>query len=117
MSSIGQVELLAAFQKAGWASPTTASGSMFDAKYESISFPIGKGKLKGRVMLVRPTSSPAEKANPLVPPAELPAATNKETSAFVYDEPAAVFLSVEITAGGKAADAQKLVDVLVTKTR
>jgi hypothetical protein len=109
LSTIESTALLAAFKKAGWVADGTAAGRMTVSKYESVSFDIAKGKAKGNVLLVRPTAKPeAPSSMSLTAPSDLPGHANKDTTAFTSDADADVFLSVEITEGGKAADAKKL---------
>lgn len=113
LSTIDSLALLAAFKKAGWVANGTAAGRMTVSKYESVSFDIVKGKAKGHVLLVRPTAKPeAPSSMSLTPPSDLPGRANKDTTAFAADPDADVFLSVEITEGGKAADAKKLLGSL-----
>jgi hypothetical protein len=118
LSTIESTALLAAFKKAGWVADGTAAGRVTVSKYESISFDIAKGKAKGSVTLVRPTAKPvAPSSMSLTPPSDLPDRANKDTTAFTSDADADVFLSVEITEGGKAADAKKLLGSIAKQSK
>jgi len=114
VSDVDSLALLAAFKKAGWVKDGTMAGTQTGGQYESVGFDIVKGKVSGRVQIVRPAAKPSS-ATPLTAPSDLPGRANKDTTAFTSDPDADVFLSIEITAGGKAADAKRLLGSIAKK--
>lgn len=119
LSRVTDEEVLAAAKKAGWTKDDTTVAPLVGGQYEARSFPIEKGKIKGTVKIVRPAATPGtpDSASGFTPPSTLGASMNKETSAFTYDADADVFVGVDLTEGGKEADAKKILDTLVVKSK
>jgi hypothetical protein len=113
LSDVDGVALQDAAKKAGLTKANGVGGGTGGA-YENVSFPIEKGKMKGTLTLVRPTATP-NTMSPLVAPSKLGESVNKDTTASMYDADADVFISIEITEGGKATDAKKMLDQLAKK--
>lgn len=113
LSQISGEELAAALKKAGWIkgteAPVTAATT---GQYESLSIPLEKGKVKGTFKLIRPAATPGapETAAQAVMPSKAADSLSKDTGASYYDEAGDVFVSIELTEGGKAADAKKALD-------
>lgn len=119
LSRVTDEEVLATAKKAGWTKDDTTATPMVGGQYESRSFPIEKGKTTGVVKIVRPTATPGspDSASGFTPPSTLGASMNTETSAYTYDADADVFVGVDLTEGGKSADAKKILDTLVVKSK
>lgn len=113
VSKVSGDDALAAAKKAGWIKGEATATPAVAGQYESVSFPIEKGKVKGTVKIVRPAATPGapDTAASAPTPSKLGEAMNKDTSAFSYDADADVFVGVELTEG-KAADAKKALDAL-----
>lgn len=107
-------EALAAAKKAGLVKGDATATPSVAGQYESMSFPIEKGKMKGTVKVVRPAATPGapESAASAPNPSKLGDSMNKDTSAFYYDAEGDVFVGVEVSEGGKAADAKKALDAI-----
>lgn len=110
-------DIVAAFKKAGWVKDGVAFGNNVAGQYESGSLEIEKGKVKGTVTIVRPAATPVASSSPVSAPSTLSERANKDTSAFTYDEEGDVYVQVEITEGGKAADAKKILDAVFKKAK
>lgn len=119
LSRVSDEEVLASAKKAGWAKDDTTMTPLVGGQYESRSFPIEKGKTKGTVKIVRPTAAPGspDSASGFTPPSTLGAAMNSETSAYTYDADADVFVGVDLTEGGKAPEAKKILETMVVKSK
>jgi len=116
LSEIDGMTLVQTAEKAGYAKNASV-GQGKGGAYESVNFPLEKGKMKGELTLVRPTATPTASTSPLLSPAELVNAVNKDTTAFIYDADADVFLKLEITEGGKAADAKKILSTMTKQAK
>ena len=121
-ASLSQVtgdELIAAAKKAKWVAADATATPSVAGQYESISLPLESGKKKGTLKLVRPAATPGapETAANAPVPSKLGESVNKDTGAFSYDEAADVFIAVELTEGGKAADAKKVLDTLAKQKK
>lgn len=114
LSAVTGDEALAAAKKAGLVKGDATATPSTAGQYESMSFPIEKGKMKGTVKVVRPTKTPgaADTAAAAATPSALGESMNKEMSAFYYDADGDVFVGVEVTEGGKASDAKKALDAI-----
>jgi hypothetical protein len=119
VSRATDAEVLEAAKKAGWTKDDTTVTPLIGGQYEARSFPIEKGKTKGTVKIVRPTATPgtADSMSGFTPPSTLGASMSQETTAFTYDADSDVFVGVDLTEGGKAADAKKILDTLVVKSK
>ncbi len=119
LSRVTDAELLAAAKKAGWTKDETTVTPLIGGQYEAHSFPIEKGKMKGTVKIVRPTATPgtADSLSGFTQPSALGASMNADTAAYTYDADADVFVGVDMTEGGKAADAKKVLDAMVMKSK
>lgn len=113
-STVTGDEVLAAAKKAGYVKGEATVTPSVEGQYEAMSFPIEKGKMKGTVKIVRPTAAPGapDTAAADKTPSKLGDAMNKDTSAFSYDADADVFVGVEVSEGGKATDAKKVLDAI-----
>lgn len=113
LSEITGEDLAAALKKAGWIKGTEAPiTAALTGQYESMSIPLEKGKVKGTFKLIRPAAKPGEPetASQAVLPSKATDTLSKDTGASYYDEASDVFVSIELTEGGKAADAKKALD-------
>lgn len=113
LSEISSEDLAAALKKAGWIKGTEAPvTAAVLGQYESLSIPLEKGKVKGTFKLIRPAATPGapETAATAVLPSKAADTLSKDTGASYYDEAGDVFVSIELTEGGKAADAKKALD-------
>ena len=119
LSRVTDEEVLMAAKKAGWTKDDTTVTPLVGGQYEARSFPIEKGKTKGTVKIVRPTANPGspDSTSGFTPPSTLGASMNQETSAYTYDADADVFVGVDLTEGGKAADAKKILETMVVKSK
>lgn len=117
ISELDGAALQEAVKKLGWANEGAAVGSMTMGSYESISYDIEKGKLKGKIEIVRPAAAPGEASSTTVTPlAEQKDSKEKEGSAVFYDEASEVLVAVTMTEG-KPADAKKVLGKLVKKAK
>lgn len=121
ISSVACTEVGDLVKKAGWiakdATPTCAGGAI--GVYEADQLAIEKGKIKGKLSIVRPAAKPTvEGSGKMVPPGEQAAAVKDKKTAFAMaDAEADVAVIVELEEPGKTADAKKLVDGLVKKAK
>ena len=116
LSEITGEELAAALKKAGWIKGTEAPiTAALTGQYESMSIPLENAKkMKGTFKLIRPAAKPGEPetASQAVLPSKAADTLSKDTGASYYDEASDVFVSIELTEGGKAADAKKALDAV-----
>ncbi len=113
LSEVSGEDLAAALKKAGWIKGTDAQVvATTTGQYESMTIPLEKGKVKGTFKLIRPTATPGapETASAAVLPSKAADTLSKDTGASYYDEAGDVFVSIELTEGGKATDAKKALD-------
>ena len=114
VSKVTGEEAIAAAKKAGYVKADATATPAVAGQYETVTFPIEKQKVKGTVKIVRPAATPgaADTAATAPTPSKLGDAVSKDSGAFYYDGEADVFASVELTEGGKAADAKKALDAI-----
>lgn len=115
LSEISGEDLAATLKKAGWIKGTDAAlTAAVTGQYESLSLPLEKGKMKGTFKLIRPAATPGapETAAQAVMPSKAADTLSKDTGASYYDEASDVFVSIELTEGGKASDAKKALDAV-----
>lgn len=117
LSRVTDEELLAAAKKAGYTKDDTTVTPLIGGQYEARSFPIEKGKTKGTVKIVRPTGTPGVADSTFAQPSTLGASMNADTTAYTYDADADVFVGVDLTEGGKAPEAKKILDTMVVKSK
>ena len=81
-------------------------------QYETLSVPVEKGKMKGTFKIIRPAATPGapETAATAPMPSKAGDMMNKDMAASSYDPDGDVFVGLELTEGGKMADAKKAVD-------
>jgi hypothetical protein len=111
LSTIDGLGLLEAFKKAGLSQDTGVDIALGNG-YESLTFSIMKGNAKGRFYVVRPARKET-KPSRLASPAETANMSDKDKSAGILDAEADVYFEVHLEAGGKAADAKKILDGVV----
>lgn len=113
LSEVSGEDLAATLKKAGWIKGTDAKiVAATTGQYESMTIPLEKGKVKGTFKLIRPAAMPGapETAAQAVMPSKAADTLSKDTGSSYYDEASDVFVSIELTEGGKAADAKKALD-------
>jgi hypothetical protein len=117
ISTVDCVEVAELVKKAGWIKGGAACGGMTMGVYESQTITLEKGKITGKLMLLRPTAKPTvEGSTKMVPPGEQAAGVkDKKTAYAMADAEADVAIVVELEEPGKTAEAKKLVDGLVKK--
>jgi hypothetical protein len=115
ISEIDGAALQEAVKKLGWAKDGNAVAGMTMGSYEALNYEIEKGKLKGKIEIVRPAAAPGEvSSTTMVAPSEQKAAKEGEGSAVFYDEASDVLVAVTMTEG-KPADAKGILGKLVKK--
>lgn len=115
LSEVSGEDLAATLKKAGWIKGTDAKVVLATTgQYESMTIPLEKGKVKGTFKLIRPTATPGapETAANAVMPSKAADTLSKDTGSSYYDEAGDVFVSIELTEGGKATDAKKALDAV-----
>jgi hypothetical protein len=117
ISEIDGVALQEAVKKLGWAKEGQAVGSLVVGSYEALNYEIAKGKLKGKIEIVRPAANPGEPSSAsMTPPGEQKASKEKDGSAVYYDEASDVLVAVTMSEG-KPADAKGVLGKLVKKAK
>lgn len=121
ISTVPCSEVATLVKKAGWIKPDDGAGcgGMTVGVYAADQITIEKGKVKGRLSLIRPAEKPTVPGSmTLVPPADQAAAQKDKKTAFaMLDAEADVAVIVELEEPGKTSDGKKLVDALVKKAK
>ncbi len=113
VSDVATGELAAAFMKAGL-TDEVRGGAEHANGYDAIRFELDNGDIKGRFLLVRPAPRPTHKA-PITTPTEAQAKMDGGAAAGVLDAEADVYFEIQLTEGGKAADAKRMLDAVFKK--
>jgi hypothetical protein len=121
LSTVPCTEVAELVKKAGWikADQAAGCGGMTVGVYSADQIIIEKGKIKGKISLLRPAEKPTVPGSAtMVPPAEQAAALKDKKTAFaMLDADADVAVIVEFDEPGKTSDGKKLVDGMVKKAK
>lgn len=116
LSEIDALELAGAFKKAKLTDSGSAGGSMGKG-YESVGFPLAKGKAKGRFYMVRPAKGPTPAESSLGSPEVALGMKDKDKAFGVHDATADLYFEIRIDEGGKASDAQQWLNAVIREQK
>jgi hypothetical protein len=121
LSTVPCSEVAELVKKAGWIKADQAAGcaTLTVGVYSSDQIMLEKGKVKGKLALLRPAEKPTVPGSAtMVPPADQVAALKDKKTAFgMLDADADVAVVVELEEPGKTSEGKKLVDGLVKKAK